>query len=163
MYMERAMNNIKPIPVSRSKAVMPELVLPEHANVLGNVLGGTVMHWIDMAAVLSARRHCRRMVVTAAVSELSFLNPIRVGGLAILKSRVVFTGRKSIDVKVDVFSEELNTGTVKKTSTAYVTLVAINDHGDTVEVPPVLPETEEEKAEYEAAKSRREKRKKNRN
>ncbi len=145
----------EPIPASQSAAEMPQLVLPEHANVMGNVLGGMVMHWIDLAAVLSGRRHCRRMVVTAAVSELSFLNPIKVGGLAILKSKVVYTGRTSMDVKVEVFSEELNTGEVKKTSSAYVTLVAVGDKGELVEVPPVLPETEEEKGEFEAAKVRK--------
>jgi len=159
--MVKIMADLNPIPASYTEATMPELVLPGHGNVLGNVLGGTVMHWIDMAAVLSARRHCRRMVVTAAVSELSFLNPIKVGGLAILKSKVVYTGRTSIEVKVEVFSEELNTGNVKKTSTAYVTLVAINDHGDPVQVPPVLPESDKEKTEFEAAKLRREMRMKN--
>ncbi|MBD3167962.1 MAG: acyl-CoA thioesterase [candidate division Zixibacteria bacterium] len=150
------MDKTNSIPASRSEAILNELVLPNHGNILGNVLGGTVMHWIDMAAVLSARRHCRRMVVTAAISELSFLNPIRVGGLAILKSKVVFTGRTSMEVKVEVYGEELNTGNVKKTSTAYVTMVAIDDHGDLAEVPRVLPETDEEKREFEEAKARRE-------
>ncbi len=142
-------------PAKESEAMLSELILPEHGNIYGNVLGGMIMHWIDMAAVLSARRHCRKMVVTAAVSELSFLNSIEVGGLAILKSKVVYTGRTSIDVKVDVFGEELNTGEVKKTSTAYVTMVAIDEDGKPVEVPPVLAETKEEKSEYKKAERRR--------
>jgi acyl-CoA hydrolase len=159
MFMQNPSSKMEPIPASQSEAVMNELVLPEHGNVLGNVLGGTVMHWIDMAAVLAARRHCRRMVVTAAVSELSFLHSIKVGGLAILKSKVVFTGRTSMDVKVEVFGEDLNTGNIKKTSTAYVTVVAIDDNGDPVEVPPVLAESEAEKADYELARRRRDERK----
>ncbi|OQX91106.1 MAG: hypothetical protein B6D58_08880 [candidate division Zixibacteria bacterium 4484_95] len=132
---------------SESEVEMTELVLPNDANVLGNVLGGRVMHWIDLAAAIAAHRHCNSICVTAAIEGLSFLNPIKVGQLAHLKARVICTGKTSLIVKVVVYSEDMNTGARKKTSEAYLTFVNLDKDGNPKDVPPLLVQTEEEKAD----------------
>src|SRR3989454_11008535 len=93
--------------VSESATEMTQLVLPHQANVHGSVLGGTVMHWIDLAAAVVANRHCRRPVVTAAIDELSFLAPILVGQLALIRARITMGDRSSMEIRVDVDSEDL--------------------------------------------------------
>lgn len=137
---------------------MTELVIPNDANILGNVLGGRVMHWIDLAAATAAHRHCNAICVTAAIEGLSFLNPIKLGYLAHLKATVVCVGKTSLVVKVVVHSENMDTGEVKKTSEAYLTFVSIDKAGKPKMVPPLLIETDEEKEECEKAKEMREKR-----
>ncbi|UCC80050.1 MAG: acyl-CoA thioesterase [Candidatus Zixiibacteriota bacterium] len=136
-----------------SEIIMTELAIPNDANVLGNVLGGRVMHWIDLAAATAAHRHCRAICVTAAIEGLSFLNPIKVGHLAHLKARVVCVGKTSLVVKVDVHSENMDTGEMKKTSEAYLTFVCLDKNGVPRAVPPLILETEEEEAECEKAKN----------
>ncbi len=137
---------------------MTELVLPNDANVLGNVLGGRVMHWIDLAAATAAHRHCRSICVTAAIEGLSFLNPIKVGQLARLSARVVFTGKTSLVTKVVVSAEDMDTGERKLTSEAYLTFVNLGPDGKPAPVPPLKLLTEEDKNEYEKARRIQERR-----
>src|SRR5262245_34005904 len=100
---------------------MTQLVLPQHANVHGSVLGGSVMHWIDLAAAVVANRHCRRPVVTASFDEMEFLAPIQVGQLAVIRARITLKDRSSMEIRVDVESEDLLTGERRRTGTAFVT------------------------------------------
>jgi acyl-CoA hydrolase len=137
---------------------MTELVLPNDANVLGNVLGGRVMHWIDLAAAIATHRHCRSVCVTAAIEGLSFLRPIRIGQLAHLEARLVFTGNTSMVVKVIVQAENMDTGHLEKTSQAYLTFVNLDKAGKPQPVPPLLLRTEAEKAEFQKAKLIKERR-----
>jgi acyl-CoA hydrolase len=130
---------------------MVQVVLPNDANPLGYILGGTVMHLIDIAAAIAAHRHTRSRVVTAAVDGLRFLHPIKVGDLIILQARVTATFGTSLEVRVVVFSEESLTGTRQLTSHAYLTFVAIDELGTRVPVTPLLLETDEDRRRSEAA------------
>src|SRR5262245_546436 len=142
--------------VSDSATEMAQPVLPQHANVHGSVLGGTVMHWIDLAAAVVANRHCRRPVVTAAIDGLSFLAQIQVGQLALLHARITLVDRSSMEIRVDVESEDLLSGERRQTSTAYVTFVALDPVTQRpVAVPPLILETDEERREHAAAGERR--------
>ncbi|HEY2924914.1 MAG TPA: acyl-CoA thioesterase [Candidatus Eisenbacteria bacterium] len=134
---------------------MVELVLPNDANTMGNVLGGRVLHWIDLAAAIVAHRHARTEAVTASMDEVSFLAPIRVGQLAVISARMTYVGRSSMEIRVDVQSEDLMSGERRQTSTAYLTFVAVDGNGRPAAVPPLLYETEEEKREARAAEARR--------
>ena len=138
-----------------SATEMVQVVLPNDANPLGFILGGTVMHLIDIAGAIACHRHTRTLLVTAAVDDLQFLHSIKVGDLIILKSRVTCVFTTSLEVKVDVFSEEILTGTRQMTSTAFLTFVAIDRAGARIAIPPLLAETEEEQLVCEAAHRRR--------
>ncbi len=142
--------------VRDSATTMTQLVLPQHANVHGTLLGGTAMHWIDLAAAVVANRHSRRPVVTASFDEMSFLAPVNVGQLALIQARLTLVDRSSMEIRVDVDSEDLLTGERRHTSTAYVTFVAL----DPVTrrpgpVPPLILETDDERAEHGRAQERR--------
>jgi acyl-CoA hydrolase len=126
--------------------------------VLGNVLGGHVMHLVDLCGALAAKRHTRRPVVTAAVDHLSFLHPVHIGQLLILKSSVNRVFQTSMEVGVKVWIEDLRSGEILHTLSAYLTFVALDDSGKPVAVPPVIPETEDEKRRYEQAEYHREER-----
>jgi acyl-CoA hydrolase len=139
-----------------SATEMVQVVLPNDANPLGFILGGTVMHLIDIAGAIACHRHTRTLLVTAAVDDLQFLHSIKVGDLIILKARVTCAFTTSLEVQVDVFSEETLTGTRQMTSTAFLTFVAIDRSGAKVRVPPLLVETEEERRICEEARRRRE-------
>jgi acyl-CoA hydrolase len=134
---------------------MVQLVLPNDANTLGNVLGGMVLHWIDLAAAVVAHRHCRSEAVTASIDQVSFLAPIRVGQLALITGRMTYAGRTSMEIRVDVQSEDLLSGERRQTSTAYLTFVAIDAKGRPSPVPPLLLETEDEEREARDAEKRR--------
>ena len=134
---------------------MVQVVLPNDTNPLGFILGGTVMHLIDIAGAIACHRHTRSLLVTAAVDDLQFLHPIKVGDLIILKSRVTCTFNTSLEVQVDVYSEETLTGRRLLTSRAFLTFVAISRDGDRIPVPPLLVETEEERRTCEEAHVRR--------
>jgi acyl-CoA hydrolase len=134
---------------------MVQLVLPNDANTLGNVLGGMVLHWADLAAAVVAHRHCRSEAVTASIDQVSFLAPIKVGQVAKLSARMTYTGRTSMEIRVDIESEDLGTGERRKTSTAYMTFVAIDKSGRPKQVPPLILETAEERREARAAEARR--------
>jgi acyl-CoA hydrolase len=137
---------------------MVQVVLPNDANPLGFILGGTVMHLIDIAGAIACHRHTRTLLVTAAVDDLQFLHSIKVGDLIILKSRVTCVFTTSLEVQVDVFSEETLTGRRRLTSTAFLTFVAVDQGGGRVRVPPLLVETDEERRICEEAQKRRERR-----
>jgi len=132
-----------------------QVVLPNDANPLGFILGGTVMHLIDIAGAIACHRHTRTLLVTAAVDDLQFLHSIKVGDLIILKARVTCTFTTSLEVQVDVFSEEILTGARQLTSRAFLTFVAIDRDGAKVHIPPLLIETDEERTECEEAHRRR--------
>jgi len=134
---------------------MVQVVLPNDANPLGFILGGTVMHLIDIAGAIACHRHTRSLLVTAAVDGLQFVHPIKVGDLIILKARVTAAFRTSLEVQVEVFSEGTLTGERKLTSVAYLTFVAIDRGGGRVAIPPLLLETEEEKQKARDAEARR--------
>jgi acyl-CoA hydrolase len=138
-----------------TRVEMVQLVLPNDANTMGNVLGGRVLHWIDLAAAIVAHRHCRMEAVTASMDEVSFLAPIRVGQMAVIAARMTFVGRTSMEIRVDVQSEDLLSGERRQTSTAYLTFVAVDKTGRPAPVPPLLYETEEEKREARVAEARR--------
>ncbi len=137
---------------------MTQLVLPNDTNRLGNLLGGQLMHWIDLAAAIASSRHSKRVCVTASVDELNFLHPIRAGEVVILKASVNRVFRTSMEVGVKVFSENLLTGTVQHANSAYLTFVSIDDDGNPVSSSQVEPDGEEEIRRYEEALRRREER-----
>lgn len=144
---------------SESATEMTQLVLPQHANVHGSVLGGTVMHWVDLAAAIVANRHSRRPVVTAAFDEMAFLAPIQVGQMALIHARLTLVDRSSMEIRVDVQSEDLLTGERRKTGTAFVTFVALDPVTKRpTQVPPLVLETEEERTEHARAQERRQRR-----
>ena len=133
---------------------MHELVLPNDTNMLGNVLGGRVMHLMDMCAAMSAYKHARSAVVTASVDQLDFLAPAKKGDIMILKSAVNFTGISSMEVGVRIESENPQTAITQHTVSAYMTFVSLNDAGKPQRVIPVIPETNIEKRRYQEGKSR---------
>jgi acyl-CoA hydrolase len=142
-------------PVRASKSEMVEAVLPNDANSLGNMLGGRVMHLIDIAGALAAHRHSNSHVVTASVDYLDFRFPISVGEFIVLKSSVNRVFRTSMEVGVKVFSENILTGERKHTSSAYVTFVAIDLNRQPHAVPPLILETEDDRRRFREAGERR--------
>ena len=142
-------------PVRESVVERVEMVLPNDTNPLGNILGGRVMHLIDITAAIAAQRHSRCQVVTASIDEVDFHHPIKVGQLIILKACVNFAGRTSLEVGVKVFSEDILTGERQHTSSAYLTFVALDDRGRPSPVPDLMPETDVERRRYREAQQRR--------
>jgi len=134
---------------------MVQVVLPNDANPLGFILGGTVMHLIDIAGAIACHRHTRSLLVTAAVDGLQFLHPIKVGDLIILKSRVTAVWSTSLEVEVEVCSEETVTGIRRMTSRAYLTFVAIDRDGQRVPIPGLIVETDEDRQKVAEADKRR--------
>ena len=135
---------------------MVQVVLPNDANPLGFILGGTVMHLIDIAGAIACHRHTRSLAVTAAVDGLQFLHPIKIGELIILRATVTATFRTSLEVQVEAFSEESLTGRRQLTSRAYLTFVTVDrDARAIAAVPPLLLETDVERQRAEAAEIRR--------
>jgi acyl-CoA hydrolase len=154
-------SQLAPRQVRESQSEMVEIVLPNDANPLGALLGGRLMHWIDLAGALAAHRHARTFVVTASIDHLDFLVPVHVGDLVIFRSSVNRVFRTSMEIGVKVWVENYIAGERKHVSSAYLTFVAVDRHGRRLQVPPVVPETEEEKHRYEDAGRRREIRKAN--
>jgi acyl-CoA hydrolase len=140
---------------AESQTEMVQAVLPNDANPLGFILGGTVMHLIDIAGAIACHRHTRTLLVTAAVDDLQFLHSIKVGDLIILKARVTCVFTTSLEVQVDVFSEETLTGRRQRTSRAFLTFVAIDREGTRLRIPPLLAETDEERRVCQEAQGRR--------
>jgi len=138
-----------------SATEMVQVVLPNDANPLGFILGGTVMHLIDIAGAIACHRHTRSLLVTAAVDGLQFLHSIKVGDLIILKAKVTAAWSTSLEVEVEVFSEETLTGVQRMTSRAYLTFVAIDREGRRLPVPALILESEEEKQRAREADRRR--------
>ena len=146
-----------------SATEMVQVVLPNDANPLGFILGGTVMHLIDIAGAIACHRHTRSLLVTAAVDGLQFLHPIKVGDLIILNARVTAAWSTSLEVEVEVFSEETLTGLRRMTSRAYLTFVAIDRDGRRLPVPGVILDTAEDRQKAAEAEVRRAERLKARN
>ncbi|MEN9722919.1 MAG: hypothetical protein RJB38_905 [Pseudomonadota bacterium] len=142
-------------PARDSSVIMTELVLPGHTNALGTIFGGQVMSWIDIAAAIAAGRHARKVVVTASIDALHFVAPIKVGNVVHIKAMVNFAAKTSMEVGVRIDSENPVTGEIHHTAKAYLTFVALNEHGKPTPVPPVLPESPDEKRRFEQAKLRR--------
>lgn len=141
-----------------SAVTMTEIVLPSDTNALGTIFGGKIMSWIDIAAAIAAGRHARRVVVTASIDALHFLAPVKLGHVVHIRARVNYSSRTSMEVGIRVDSENPITGEHTHTATAYATFVALDDHGRPTPVPPILPETPDEKRRFEGAKKRRESR-----
>ncbi len=146
----------RPRPVRESQSEMAEIVLPNDANPLGALLGGRLMHWIDLTGALAAHRHCRNYVVTASIDHLDFLTPVHVGDLVILKSSVNRAFHTSMEVGVKAWVENYIAGTRRHVSSAYLTFVAVDGKGAHLPVPAVVAETADEKRRYEDAGRRRE-------
>jgi len=142
--------------VQDSYVEMTELILPNDTNLLGNLLGGRLMHWIDIAGALTASKHSNCVVATAALDSLDFRHPVRVGEMVCLKSRITWVGNTSMEVRVDVYCENLITGNVIKSNEAYLTYVALDKDGKPTQVPALCLNTEEERTEFEKASQRRE-------
>jgi acyl-CoA hydrolase len=147
-------NSIRTVAESRSE--YSEVCLPNDANLLGTMLGGHVMHLVDLCGAIAAMRHARCAVVTASVDQMTFLHPVQVGELVILKSQVNRVFRTSMEVGVKVWVENLQTSEMKHTSSAYLTFVALDKIGKRVMLPPIVPESEENKRRFEQAAERRE-------
>jgi acyl-CoA hydrolase len=142
-------------PVQESQSEYAEIAMPNDANPLGTLFGGKVMHLVDLAGSLAAARHSRRPVVTASVDYLEFIHPVPIGHLLVLRSSVNRVFRTSMEVGVRVQVEDLRTGDVRHTSSAFLTFVALGDDGKPQSVAPVIPETEDEKRRYHQAGERR--------
>lgn len=137
---------------------MTELVLPSHTNALGTIFGGQIMSWVDIAAAIAAGRHARTQCVTASMDALAFLAPVRLGDVVHIRAIVNYVSRTSMEIGVRVDAENPRTGEMTHTSSAYTTFVALGPNGKPTPVPPLIPQTAEEKRRYEDAKKRRESR-----
>ncbi len=153
-------NKLEGKTVSESKVSLAQVMLPEDTNPAGNVHGGTIMKLVDNAAFVAASRHCRRNVVTVSMDSMSFHSPVYLGDLLFLKASVNMTGRSSMEVGVRVESEDTLTGEVRHTGSAYLTFVALDHRGRPAPVPPIIPETPDEKRRYKEACERAAQRKK---
>ncbi len=141
--------------VAQSVTEMTELVLPNDSNMLGNILGGRVMHFIDLAAAITCARHAGHVAVTASMDSVDFRHPIRVGQVIELQARLNWAGSTSMEVEVQVFCQDLRAGTRVLTSTAFLTFVALDDEGHPVRVPPLVLTTPEEERRFREAEERR--------
>lgn len=144
--------------VTDSQVIMHEIVLPNETNMLGNVLGGHVMHLMDLCAAMAAMKHCRKVVVTAAVDNVNFLQPVKEGEVMILKSSVNYADKTSMEVGVRIMAENPLIGDKRHTSSAYLTFVALDDEGKPTRVPAVIPISDEDKRRFSEGKARREER-----
>jgi acyl-CoA hydrolase len=137
-----------------SESSISRVMLPPDANVAGNVFGGTILKMIDEIAGIVATKHCRRNCVTANIEHIDFIYPVHIGDLLEMKGRINFVGRSSMEVGVEVFAENLETGDINFAGRATVTMVALDDSGKSVEVPHLKLETDEDKSLYEAGLNR---------
>jgi len=131
------------------------LVLPNDTNTIGNLMGGNLLHWMDIAAAISANRHCRRVVVTAAVNNVSFDNPIQLADIVIIESQVTRSFKSSMEVLLEVFVEDSVTGKKTQCNQAMYTFVAVDQQGAPIVVPELIPETDLEKERFKGALRRR--------
>jgi len=138
-----------------SLAVITEMVLPNDTNTLGNLMGGRLLHWMDIASAIAAHRHCGRVVVTASVNNVSFNQPIRLGEIVTMEAKVSRAFTSSMEVFIDVWVENNTTGEKKKCNEAIYTFVAVDQMGNPINVPGLVPETEDEKKRYDGALRRR--------
>ena len=140
----------------RESAVsMTELVLPNDTNTLNNLMGGRLMHWMDIVSAISAQKHSNRFVVTASVDNISFKQPIRLGNVVTLKAKVTRAFNSSMEVRIDVIAEDIPASTVTESNSAFFTFVAVDQLGRPIDIAEVEPETDEEKELFEGALRRR--------
>ena len=147
---------MKAVSVKESQVFMTELVLPNDTNQLGNLLGGRLMHWIDIAAAIAAQRHSGRVCVTASVDQLEFHAPIKLGEIVTLQASVNRAFRSSMEVGVIVTAQRLGDSNMRRANNAYLTFVAIDEMLKPVQVPEVTPESDEERRRFDQALLRRE-------
>jgi acyl-CoA hydrolase len=138
-----------------SETIMNEMVLPNDTNTLNNLMGGRLLHWMDICAAIAAQKHSNRIVVTASVDNVSFTQPTKLGNIITLQARVTRAFNSSMEVHLDVWAEDIPAGTRVKTNQAFYTFVAVDQNGRPIEVPELIPETDEEKALYASALRRR--------
>lgn len=138
-----------------SKTISSEIVLPNDTNTLGNLMGGRLLHWMDISAAIAAHRHCKRIVVTASVNNVSFEKPIRLGDIVTLEAQVSRAFTSSMEVFIDVWVEDHSTGERVRHNEAIYTFVAVDQLGNPIAVPELIPETEVEKNRFEGALRRR--------
>ena len=148
--------------VKNSVITMTELVLPHHTNQLGNLLGGQLMHWIDICAALASSKHSNKVCVTASVDNIDFHHPVRLGEVVTLFASVNRVFNTSMEAGVKVYAENHTKGTKKHTNSAYLTFVSVDETGKPVKAPEIIPESEEEKRRFAKALQRRESRLKDR-
>jgi acyl-CoA hydrolase len=144
--------------VSDSQHETSEIMMPQDANVLGHVFGGSVLSMMDKCAAVAAFRHARNACVTASIDRVDFREPIHVGDLVVMKASVNYAGRTSMEVGVRVEAEELITGHRRHTNSCYLTFVAVDRNGRPIEVPQIAPDSPDEHRRFEAAKERRRRR-----
>ncbi len=142
-------------PVKESQSEMTELVLPNDTNPLGALLGGRLMHMVDIAAALAGHRHSRSYLVTAAVDHLDFLHPARMGQFVVLKSSVNRVWNTSMEIGVKAFAEDILTGRRLHICSAYLTFVALDEQGNRRAIPPLIPESDDDKRRFDEAGERR--------
>lgn len=138
-----------------SLTIMTELVLPNDTNTLNNLMGGRLLHWMDIAAAIAAQKHCNRTVVTASVDNVSFKHPIKLGAIVSIEAQVTRAFRTSVEVRLTVWAQNIPSGLKIESNTAYYTFVALDQEGNKVEAPQVLPDSVEEKLWYDQALQRR--------
>lgn len=138
-----------------SYTIMNELVLPNDTNTLNNLMGGRLLHWMDIAAAISAQKHCNRIVVTASVDNVSFKHPVKLGDVISIEAKVTRSFNTSVEVRLVVWAQNIPSGTKVRSNEAFYTFVAIDQNGRTIAVPQLVPETDEEKQLYEEALKRR--------
>lgn len=141
---------------SESIATMTELVLPNDTNILGNLMGGRLLHWMDIVTAISAARHCNRVVVTASVDFVDFKSPIHLGEIIILHAKITRAFTTSMEIRVDVWAEDMQKGDKRYCNSAFYTFVAVDQTGTPIPVPKVEPQSDEEKEYFEGAMRRRE-------
>jgi acyl-CoA hydrolase len=146
---------MKKVPASSTLTLSTHLVLPENTNTLGNLMGGQLLNWLDIASAISAHRLCKRVVVTAAVNNVSFQHPIKLGDIVIIEAKVSRSFATSMEVFMDIYVEHHTTGERIKCNEAIYTFVAVDQLGSPIHVPEVLPESEEEIKRFEGALRRR--------
>lgn len=139
-----------------SYTIMNELVLPNDTNTLNNLMGGRLLHWMDIAAAISAQKHCNRIVVTASVDNVSFRHPVKLGDVISIEAKVTRAFNTSVEVQLVVWAQNIPSGTKVRSNEAFYTFVAIDQNGRTIHVPTLEPESEEEKRLYDGALQRRE-------
>ena len=138
-----------------SLTIQTEIILPNDTNTLGNLMGGRLLHWMDMTSAIAAHRHCGRVVVTASVNNVAFNQPIKLGEIVVLHAKVSRAFNSSMEVFIDVWVENNTTGERKKCNEAIYTFVAVDQLGNPINVPSLIPESEEEKSRYDSALRRR--------
>ena len=138
-----------------SFTIMNELVLPNDTNTLNNLMGGRLLHWMDIAAAISAQKHCNNIVVTASVDNVSFQHPIKLGDVITIEAKVSRAFNTSLEVRLDVYAENIPSGSRIKSNEAYYTFVALAEDGKTLPVPAIVPETAAEQELYDGALRRR--------